>query len=101
MKYFHQVENPQHPFQFFQHEKYEIPLKDILLIKKHLTESVKYALYMEEGMVYLLTNVSIKDNCIFGYGSYSKPYCKREDLNSLSLEILDKDAYNWYMTQVR
>ena len=101
MKYFYLLENPLHPFQLFQHEPYEIPLLDIILIKKHLTESVKCALYIEEGIVYLLTGVSIKDNCIFGYGSNSRPYCKLEEFNNFTLDVLDRDAYNWYMTQAR
>ena len=101
MKYFMKLENPINPYQVFTHEKFEIPLQDIMLVKKHLTESVTYALYKEEGIVYLLTNVSIISNCLVGYGSYSKPYCKIEEISNYKLHTLDRDAYNWYMTIAR
>ncbi|ASN05373.1 hypothetical protein [Virgibacillus necropolis] len=101
MKYFDREENPEHPNQIFKYQKYEIPLQEIMLIKKHKTESVTYALYSEEGMVYLLTEVSVSNNCICGYGTYSTPYCKIEEINKYSLDTLDKHAYNWYMTQAK
>ena len=41
---------------------------------------------IEEGIVYLLTNVSIANNYVIGSGSYSKPYCKLGDVNSLSAQ---------------
>ena len=101
MKYFNKEENPEHPYQVFKPEKYEIPLQEIMLIKKHKTEWVIYALYSEEGIVYLLTNVSVMNNCLCGYADYGEPYCKIEEINNYSLATLDKDAYNWYMTQAR
>lgn len=101
MKYFNREENPKDPHQIFKYQKYEIPLKEIMLYKNDKTESGTYALYSEEGMIYLLTAVSVSNNCICGYGTYSTPYCKIEEINKYSLDKLDKDAYNWYMTQAR
>ncbi|MFJ5770124.1 hypothetical protein [Psychrobacillus sp. NPDC093180] len=101
MKYFIKEENPNNPYQILKYEKYEIPLQEIMLFKQHKTELVTYALYNEEGIVYLLTNVSVLNNCICGYGTYGKPYCKLEEINSYPLDKLDQDAYNWFMTQAR
>ncbi|MBD1222016.1 hypothetical protein [Virgibacillus halodenitrificans] len=101
MKYFIKVKNSKDPYQIFEYKSYEIPFQEIMLIKKHTSESVTYALYSEEGMVYLLTKVVIRNNCICGYGNYSRPYCRIEEINNYSLDTLDKDAYNWYMTQAR
>ena len=95
MKYF--KEDPEDIFAVFTFQKYEIPLQEIMLIKKHKTEGVTYALYNEEGIVYLLTQVSIMNNCICGYGTYARTYCKIEEINNYSLDTLDKDAYQWYM----
>lgn len=98
MKYFSEKEDNGSIFAVFTHQKYEIPLQEIMLYKKHKTEGVTYALYNEEGIVYLLTQVSVMNNCICGYGTYGRPYCKIEEINNYSLDTLDKDAYNWYMT---
>ncbi|MDN7228635.1 hypothetical protein QWY22_05895 [Planococcus liqunii] len=101
MKHFQKAHNPATPYEIFEFKKYEIPLHEIMLFKKHETERVSYALYCEEGIVYLLTNVSVNDAAISGYGVYAKPYCKLGDIGSYSLATLDKDSYNWYMTHAR
>jgi len=101
MKYFIKEESSPYNHQFFKHLKYEIPLQEITLIKKHKRERVTYALYSEEESVYLLTQVSVINDQVCGYGSYARPYCKVEEINNYSLKTLDSDAYNWYMTQAR
>lgn len=100
MKYFKIEENPI-AYQYFKHEQYKIPLQDIMLVKQHRTESVTYALYSEEEHFYLLTNISVKNNYVWGYGTYAKPYCKLEEIDHYALAVIDQDAYNWYMTQAR
>lgn len=101
MKYFQKAQHPATPYEIFEFTKYEIPLHEIMLFKKHETERVRYALYCEEETVYLLTNVSVNDAAVCGYGGYAKPYCKLGDIGGYNLATLDKDAYNWYMTHAR
>ncbi|MDN7246134.1 hypothetical protein [Planococcus shenhongbingii] len=101
MKYLIKEENRVHMYQVFKYLKYEIPLQEIMLIKKHNKESVIYALYNEEGKVYLLTDISVMNECVYGNGGFAKPYCKIEEIDDYSLKTLDSDAYNWYMTHAK
>lgn len=101
MKYLIKEDNPVQMYQMFKYDKYEIPLPEIMLVKKHTSERISYALYCEAETVYLLTNVSVENDKVCGNGGYAKPLCTIAEMGDYSLKELDSDAYNWYMTHAR
>ena len=101
MNYFSKQESSPNPYGIYKPEDYEIPMHELMLMKKHSTEAINYALYCEEKSIYLLTNISIVGEFISGSGNYVKPYCQLDEIGSYTLSQLDKDAYNWFMTQAR